>query len=681
MRQTLRLLTSVSLAALAAFNADAQNVGINRNGAVPNAKAILDLDVSGTAANPFQGMLIPRMSEAQRLAIPVDNITPVDDGLWVYQTDPGTNTSGDPTLDSEYGRGYWYYDFVSSGNPLNRWIRWSTGNSSWRLTGNANTVAATHYLGTPAASNDDLYIRTSNNLAADPALRVNATDGFVGVKLASAPIERLEVDGGVQVGPTALNTVGAIEFDPAVATPNRWHYGNVDGTATGWQRMENAETRYFSQNYCPVIQVCGTALGSPVRGLYAGTPVATSNALGGQVNTPFATNTGANNRQGFRAQYLYPAADLTAIGLCPGLITKFAFYINVNEPACTPNVNCPDLKIDIRMGETAKTTFGPVVNSQAAAILAPNDWDAVVEASPQRNANAGLAVLAQAGWFEFTLTGAGYPWTGGNLIIDVSWQRAASLGGSPSVQHEVVAGYTCTKYVQVLTGFNPSHGNTYQDAAPGMTAGAYTGTNSNRPVTRFNGVVSSDGYGAVTTGNFLNYGGGLVIDHNANPTIFADAAYRGPGSIRASMAVYDGNTALSDHVFDRYFTGEVAPEDAASAKGYAYVPLPELKDYLKNERHLPNMPSREEWELKGESSLGELQTGLWESVETQALYITELEKDLTALEALTFGKLKSVEEVEQLISEVQKSRRLSESQRSHLTNALRARLESRTDGK
>ena len=155
----------------------------------------------------------------------------------------------------------------------------------------------------------------------------------------------------------------------------------------------------------------------------------------------------------------------------------------------------------------------------------------------------------------------------------------------------------------------------------------------------------------------------------------------GPGTIRASVAVYDGNTALSDHVFDRYYEGDVAPEDVASAEGYTYVGLPGLKDYLEKERHLPNMPSREDWELHGSPSLGDLQTGLWESVETQALYITQLENDLSSLESLAFGKLKDADEINRLIGDVKNSRRLTEAQKLHLTHALQARLNANTDTK
>lgn len=680
MRQTLRLLTSVSLITTAFLSADAQSVGINRNGAVPNNRAILDLDVSATSGNPYQGMLIPRMTFAQRLAI--SGLGAGDKGLWVFQTNDGTDPGGDPTLDAEYASGYWYYEGVLP-SPKD-WVRWSLANASWKLTGNGNTVAGTHYLGTPALSNDDLYIRTTNNLATNPTMRINATDGFVGINLAAAPIERVELDGGVQVGYTTNNTVGAIRHDgvPAILSPNRWHMGNVDGTATGWKRMENAETRYINQAYCPIVQQCGTTNGVQIKGTYDGSPVASG--IGGPVHTPFPTNTNGNNQQGFRVQYIYPGPELLAAGLCPGLITKFSFYALTTDfgtaPAanpCAPFVSCPDVKIDIRMGNSALGTFGPIVNGQLTPTAV--DWDAPTEASGQLFTGAASAMLIQTGWVDFTLSGAGFNWTGGNLIIDLSWQRASPEGNSPAVQLEEALAYTATKWVQVVTNFNTAHGNTYQDNP--LTANASTGTTNTRPVTRFYGKVSSPTYGAVTNAAFLNYGGGLMIDHNANPVTWADGNYRGPGTIRASKEVYDGNTQLSDHVFDRYFDGDVAPQDVEQAEGYTYIGLRDLKGYLQKERHLPNMPSREEWDLHGSPSLGQLQTGLWESVETQALYITQLEKDLSALESLSFGKLSDPDEIERLISDVKNSRRLTEAQKLHVTNALQARKNAQQDTK
>jgi len=164
-----------------------------------------------------------------------------------------------------------------------------------------------------------------------------------------------------------------------------------------------------------------------------------------------------------------------------------------------------------------------------------------------------------------------------------------------------------------------------------------------------------------------------VIDDDVTP-VWADANYRGPGSIRARYGVYDGNTVLSDHVFDQYYDGEVRPEDHNASKGFAYVGVSGLKDYLQENRHLPNMPSRKDWEEHGARSLGELQTGLWESVESQALHITELEKDLKSLETLAFGDRATAKDLDQLLIDIQESRRMTDAQKLHLTQAIQQRL-------
>ncbi len=56
-----------------------QNIGINITGTMPNSSAMLDVDVSGFAANNKKGLLIPRITAAQRDAIP----SPVA-GLLIY---------------------------------------------------------------------------------------------------------------------------------------------------------------------------------------------------------------------------------------------------------------------------------------------------------------------------------------------------------------------------------------------------------------------------------------------------------------------------------------------------------------------------------------------------------------------------------------------------------------------
>ncbi|MBL7882831.1 MAG: hypothetical protein JNL69_02095, partial [Bacteroidia bacterium] len=112
-------------------SAFAQNVAINNSGAAPNASAGLDIDFNN------RGLLIPRMTAAQRVAI----ATPAT-ALLVYQTDAGTQ-----------GAGFYFYNGTA-------WMPWSTASGGWGLTGNAGTAIATNFLGT--TDNVAFAIRTNN---------------------------------------------------------------------------------------------------------------------------------------------------------------------------------------------------------------------------------------------------------------------------------------------------------------------------------------------------------------------------------------------------------------------------------------------------------------------------------------------------------------------------------------
>lgn len=115
------------------LGAAAQNVGINATGAAPAPSAMLD--VASTTA----GMLVPRMTAAQRTAIAAPAT-----GLLVYQTDA---SGGIPA------NHFWFFDGTV-------WRPLFTDRTGWGLLGNAGTVATTNFLGT--TDNVALRIRTNN---------------------------------------------------------------------------------------------------------------------------------------------------------------------------------------------------------------------------------------------------------------------------------------------------------------------------------------------------------------------------------------------------------------------------------------------------------------------------------------------------------------------------------------
>ncbi|WP_166437170.1 tail fiber domain-containing protein [Niastella caeni] len=127
------LFASITVLLLASISCLAQNVAINEDGSLPDSKAILDIK------SVNKGILIPRMSTAQRLAI-----TPVK-GLLVYDTT--TNS-------------FWYNLGERSGSA--GWKNLATG-AGWSLTGNSGTIDRVHFLGTTDST--PLNIRVNNQPA------------------------------------------------------------------------------------------------------------------------------------------------------------------------------------------------------------------------------------------------------------------------------------------------------------------------------------------------------------------------------------------------------------------------------------------------------------------------------------------------------------------------------------
>lgn len=115
------------------FWAQAQNVGINTNGAAPNAYALFDADNNGL----LLGALLPRLSTASRLAMA--GLSGTEDGLVVYDTTT---------------KSFWYWDGT-------QWVEFGAGGGGgWQLNGNAGTVDGTHFLGT--TDNIPLSFRVNN---------------------------------------------------------------------------------------------------------------------------------------------------------------------------------------------------------------------------------------------------------------------------------------------------------------------------------------------------------------------------------------------------------------------------------------------------------------------------------------------------------------------------------------
>jgi trimeric autotransporter adhesin len=108
-----------------------QSVAINTDGSSANTSAILDVK------STEKGMLVPRMSKAQKLAI----TTPAN-GLLIYQNTPDSV-------------GFYYYDGTN-------WIWLQNANAGWGIDGN-NNINNTNFIGT--INNTPLRFKVFNNNA------------------------------------------------------------------------------------------------------------------------------------------------------------------------------------------------------------------------------------------------------------------------------------------------------------------------------------------------------------------------------------------------------------------------------------------------------------------------------------------------------------------------------------
>ncbi|GAB4452398.1 MAG: hypothetical protein OHK0036_13950 [Bacteroidia bacterium] len=141
-----RLITKIGMYLLAAgtlsiSSINAQNVGINSTGSIPNNSAGLDVDFTN------KGLLIPRVA----LTGSTDNTTIPSPAtsLLVFHTGGGGLSSG------------YYYNAGTPGSP--NWVKLFNGGSpadAWLTLGNAGTTPGTHFIGT--TDNVDLVFKTNN---------------------------------------------------------------------------------------------------------------------------------------------------------------------------------------------------------------------------------------------------------------------------------------------------------------------------------------------------------------------------------------------------------------------------------------------------------------------------------------------------------------------------------------
>ncbi|GAB4199438.1 MAG: hypothetical protein Fur0023_01760 [Bacteroidia bacterium] len=144
---------------MATTNIFAQNVGISASGAAPAGDAGLDVNFTD------KGLLIPRVSLTNTGTYGLTGGGPTNSML-VFNTNAGITGTG------AAGVGYYYWSTAAG-----RWVKLlaaTNPSDAWLITGNAGTMAGTHFLGT--TDNVDLVFKTNNT----ERMRIT-NGGYIGI--------------------------------------------------------------------------------------------------------------------------------------------------------------------------------------------------------------------------------------------------------------------------------------------------------------------------------------------------------------------------------------------------------------------------------------------------------------------------------------------------------------------
>ena len=635
--------------------------------ATPKPKAMLDLD------DVTRGFLAPRFLYANR----PPGMAAADNSLLYYQTD-SVGVSGVPQP-----RGYWYWD-----NALAQWVHASMG-AGWRLGGNSGTLA-TDFIGT--TNSVAMQIQTNGV----PRIQLNTAPGYqVQVGTIAPPTEQFEVNGAMRVytanppatasDPTPLE--GAIRYNGTTGA----HEGYVNNplgageiSYVGWYQLENAFKTRVKQKYAsiPVAACVYPAPYSVPAGATNGSWLyIDANGDGGTPLTPWLNNptTAATTETPYstfwedgRHQYLYLSSDLVALGVCPNTdIRGVAFRTQ------TAGAGIGMRNIHVKMKNEPTSNLTGLIDVGMVDCGAYNIT----------YASGGAPWVAVSGWNSHVFNIQNWQWTGvgSNMLVEFcfdnqDWTTNTAIYYD-NTAYNAMYGLYCDACGSTTMGgstcyYNPAGCNGNPNIAPAGASSTTTGglcvgwgwggalgggcvwTNTTslttcdgtfqyqgfqtaaarRPILKFDAQTSGVTTSYVNGSYLLASGEGVMIGDYpswAQSSLYASCAayqFKGPGTLSARSSVWGGTVLLSDHVFDNYYDGKIKPEDEKQAIGYRHYPVKEMASYVERERHLPTIAGRDEWNKEGMFSVDQLTNQLWVTVETQSLYIKELNDRMNALQ-------------------------------------------------
>lgn len=622
------------LAVLFAATTFAQNVGIGTT--TPDANA--QLDVSSTT----KGILIPRMTLAQRNAIPGITL-----GLMIYQTDnnPGfyvNKSSGFATnwVPITEGKNLWTTslgnsNYISNINTGNVGIGTTLPEMKFAVTNDdsaivlfnnsqtlANNIQSNVYLGTGRNGFGGYFtgaIRTTGTSATTARMSLLTGATTTGNNLQ----ERVSIDnsGFMGIGTTIPNYILDVNGRSRIryngSTPGIW-YNKADNTEGSFIGMVNDSTYGFWGNGA----VGNWKMGFDVKNAQMGigvtdptAPLSFESNIGNKIALWGDAN-GGHYGLGVQGSLLqmYSSASNADIAFGYGSSTSFTEQMRIKG---TGNVgvgtNNPLLKFEVRTSSSdgirvaTSTQNLDIINGLFGGVIGTSTGSAMHLMS-SNNIGLSLSTAGLVGIGTLTPSNAG-------LVVNRIVGNTNAIFGGNSTGVSIQSSYPGVGFNTYYNGGSimiANGGAGYIGADPTNGRIIIASTNANSIAGQYNGLfekmsITNDGTVSLGSSN-------LGAENNS---LGAGYKLKVFGKIISEEVRVQLKSAWPDYVFE---------------KKYRKLSLEELEKYVDEHKHLPNIPSAKEIEKDGQH-LGEIQRKMLEKIEELSLYVIELKKEIDLLKS------------------------------------------------
>jgi len=206
-----------------------QNVRIGATSASPNAASMLEVDGVTGVGTAYKGLLIPRMTYAQRTSLVT--LAAAAQGLLVYQTD----------VSGTYLEGF-YYNTSTTTTP--NWV-YMGSTAGWGITGNSNVTAASNFIGTTISQ--DFIVKTNGSASTNERMRVASGGNIIvnntGIGTNTDDIFSVYGNGSTNGSTSAINSLGLVAIAGYTgANAGVGVYGENRGTGVGVMGVDTGST-------------------------------------------------------------------------------------------------------------------------------------------------------------------------------------------------------------------------------------------------------------------------------------------------------------------------------------------------------------------------------------------------------------------------------------------------------